>query len=618
MKKITLVFFICLSVFGSSSDQNLSQIVDKIISINKQLYSIKDLNGSIKQSRYQSILDKKSELISKLTPLVSYTSNKIVLDKHVKQKLSHLKVRISLNQKEGFTNAVLRDRIGVLKLRSKSIFYESLKRLQALLQSSTDKKEITSAIEESLLSLESIKAPPLGKPSDVKGGDYVWTELMEDENDLKVHINSYHEILEYFYKNISSFSSSYGLFSIDLDYFVGFINGLIPMKNKYSINLGKMFFGFLIFIVAGILMRFLRKRKYVIFVVSLKKDCSEHIRKSIIHTTNRPLMALILVFALKLTVSLAYYPYIEPSVISAGFSIAFKGLFAWLIISISGGYGMAFIDTIVQDDGTFRKDVINLVLKIFYFVVVLIAFLLILGDFGINVSAIIASLGIGGLAVAWASKDILVNFFASILLLIDNSFSQGDWIACKDFEGIVVEIGLRHTSIRTFDNALLFIPNSILANEPIRNWTRRTVGRRIKMNIGLTYDSPKDKLEKCISDISAMLLAHPDIANPKDTNLKIKNHQESFKQHVVSMSDLKGYRSNLYVYLYEFAPSSMDILVYCFSKSTNWERWLQVKQDVMLKIIDIVEKHGLSFAFPSQSLYIEKDAKAEELQILSK
>lgn len=227
---------------------------------------------------------------------------------------------------------------------------------------------------------------------------------------------------------------------------------------------------------------------------------------------------------------------------------------------------------------------------------------------GFNVSAILASLGIGGLAVAFALKDMLANFFASVMLLFENSFSQGDWIECNGIEGTVVEIGLRRTIIRTFENALISMPNITLSDKPITNWTRRKMGRRIKFSIGLTYDSPREEIKKVIEEIHAMLLSHPDIATDTQA-IEFSDYELAFKQNVVSMEDFLGYKHNLYVGLDELADSSINILIYCYTKSIKKVEYMAAKQNVIFKIMEIVERHSLSFAFPSQSLYVESMPK---------
>ena len=111
---------------------------------------------------------------------------------------------------------------------------------------------------------------------------------------------------------------------------------------------------------------------------------------------------------------------------------------------------------------------------------------IVLNHFGIKMTAILSTLGIGGLAFALAAKDTLSNLFGGITILMDDIFRQGDWITIQEVEGTVVEVGVRSTTVRTFKNALVSVPNATIANHQVVNWSRRNIGRRIKMNIGVT------------------------------------------------------------------------------------------------------------------------------------
>lgn len=614
MRFLFIFLFVINSLFAvqNISDERLSSIVEQIVSINAQLQIAenKDINKTAQGIEYSGIMSKKAKLIAQIPPLVTYGKYISPVDELKDNELiKKLKYKIDINKKAKYYNAVLRDNLNLDQIKSTKIFYTTLDALKDLSKTSSIKNTLSNIIEESLLSLRTITLPNL--PKTTTKGDYPLESLEYERNMIKATIDSYVQILDYLHDNVDLLTSNYIFSKLDIDHAITFINQYMPFGNNY-INMGKMVICGVIMVVFWLLSLLLRRRKFLIFITPFKKIAyDQQSKQAIIKSTNRPFIALLFVFSIKLCMSIIFHPYAYVASISTIFSILYIIFIAWLIIGVSSGYGIAIISTMIDSDSTFRKDVVNLILKIFYFLVIIIAFLLILGQLGVNVSAIVASLGIGGLAVAWASKDILANFFASVLLLVDNSFSQGDWIVCGDVEGIVVEVGLRRTTIRTFDNALLFVPNSILATDPIRNWTRRKVGRRIKMYVGLTYDSPKEKIELCLKDIKSMLLNHPSIAKPEDTSLSPKDYKLSFKQHIVSIHDLKGYKRNLFVYLDNFSASSIDILIYCFSQSTNWEEWLKIKEDVMLKIIDIVQKHGLSFAFPSQSLYIESMPKDE-------
>lgn len=211
-------------------------------------------------------------------------------------------------------------------------------------------------------------------------------------------------------------------------------------------------------------------------------------------------------------------------------------------------------------------------------ITIIISIVLLYGEhFGMSLSGLLTFGGIGGIAVGMAGKDILSNFFSGIMLYFDRPFSIGDWIRSPDrnIEGTVAEIGWRITKINTFDHRPLYVPNSIFSSISVENPGRMT-NRRIKTVIGLRYEDA-GKVREIVQAVTSMLQHHPDIDQ----------------------------KQTLLVYLNEFGDSSLNILVYCFSKTTVWKEWLAVQQDVYLNIIDIVQSHGADFAFPSQTLYID-------------
>jgi MscS family membrane protein len=210
--------------------------------------------------------------------------------------------------------------------------------------------------------------------------------------------------------------------------------------------------------------------------------------------------------------------------------------------------------------------------KVFFYI---IGFVLILQNLGYSVQSLLAGLGIGGLAVAMAAKDTVANLFGSVVIFLDKPFQVGDWIESGSTEGTVEEIGLRTTRIRTFANSLITVPNSAFTTDPVNNWSRMQK-RRIKMSIGVTYNTSSDRLNRLVKDI----------------------------RNLISSNDKM--RDDFFLVNFDnFGPSSLDIFIYCFTITTNWAEFLQVKQDFMLDIMHTVEKNGLSFAFPTQSVHIE-------------
>jgi len=245
-----------------------------------------------------------------------------------------------------------------------------------------------------------------------------------------------------------------------------------------------------------------------------------------------------------------------------------------------------------------KNEVMNLIIKVINGLIIIVSIIVILKIFGVNLTALLSGLGIAGAAVAFAAKDSIANIFGSISILLGNVFEQGDWIETNDVDGTVVEIGLRASTIRTFDNALISIPNFELANKGVKNWSRRRIGRRIKMNLGVTYESNFKDIKKAIEEIRLMLQHHEGIANEHTSFI-----DPTREARLVSLEDFKGIKRTTLVYLDEFSDSSINILLYCFSKSVVWAEWLEVKEDIMYKIADILEKNNLEFAYPTMTIH---------------
>jgi len=252
----------------------------------------------------------------------------------------------------------------------------------------------------------------------------------------------------------------------------------------------------------------------------------------------------------------------------------------------------------IKKSKVLKNEVINLSIKVINALIILAAIITILKILGVNLTAILSGLGIAGAAVAFAAKDSISNIFGSVSILMGDVFEQGDWIETKDVNGTVVEIGLRASTIRTFDNALISIPNSELANQGVKNWSRRSIGRRIKLNIRVTYESDFNNIRQAIEDIRTMLKEHPGIANEHTS------YNNALRQaKLVSEEDFKGVKRTTLVYMDEYADSSINILVYSFSRTVEWAEWLEVKEDVMYKIAQILQDNHLHFAYDTLTLH---------------
>ena len=217
--------------------------------------------------------------------------------------------------------------------------------------------------------------------------------------------------------------------------------------------------------------------------------------------------------------------------------------------------------------------------------IVKVAFVLIGGAailevWGIEVGPLIAGLGLFGVAIALGAQDLFKNLIAGLFLISERRFNNGDWVLVEGIaEGTVETIGFRTTKIRRFDKAPVYVPNSQMADSAVTNFSRMTF-RRIHWIIGVEYRTTKDQLETIRGGIETYIHSCGDF----------------------EISD----KVSTFVRIDSFAASSIDILVYCFTKTTVWGEWLAAKERLALAIKGTVEGAGAGFAFPSQSLYVEQ------------
>lgn len=222
------------------------------------------------------------------------------------------------------------------------------------------------------------------------------------------------------------------------------------------------------------------------------------------------------------------------------------------------------------------KTTANAISQLLRVSIVITSSLVGLESIGFNLSAILAFGGIGGIAIGFAAKDLLSNFFGGIMIYLDRPFAIGDWIRSpdKNIEGTVEKIGWRLTIIRTFDKRPLYIPNSVFATIAVENPSRMT-HRRIYETFGVRYQDIH-KMPLIIDDVKSMLLNHDDIDN---TQTMIVNFNT-------------------------YAAYSLDFFVYTFTKTKNWIEFHNVKQDVLFKINEILEQHNAEFAYPTSSVHL--------------
>ena len=227
------------------------------------------------------------------------------------------------------------------------------------------------------------------------------------------------------------------------------------------------------------------------------------------------------------------------------------------------------------------KDLIEWITNFLKILVFILGFCAVLELWGIRVGPIIAGLGLLGVAVALGAQDLFKNLISGVLVLIEKRFKKGDVIIIEEtIEGTVEKIGFRSTAIRKFDKSLCFIPNNQFAEKAVTNITKIS-NRRINWIIGLEYKSTTKQLKTICNDIENKIISRKKNFSVNETTPVI-------------------------VKIYEFSDSSINILVRCFTKTSDYNQLLEAKNLLAVDIKEIVEKRGGSFAFPSQSIYVEK------------
>ncbi len=245
---------------------------------------------------------------------------------------------------------------------------------------------------------------------------------------------------------------------------------------------------------------------------------------------------------------------------------------AWFLVRLIGHGERNILEKKEDADQT----TVHAMGKLLRLSVVVTAVLVALQTLGFSISGVLAFGGIGGIAIGFAAKDLLANFFGGLMIYLDRPFAVGDWIRSPDrnIEGTVEKIGWRLTLIRTFDKRPLYVPNSIFTQIAVEN-PQRMLNRRIYETIGLRYDDAS-KVREIVRRVKDMLTNHPEI----DTG------------------------QTMIVNFNKFAPSSLDFFVYTFTKTTNWIHFHEVKQDVLLKIVEIIEQQGAEIAFPTSTVHL--------------
>ena len=244
----------------------------------------------------------------------------------------------------------------------------------------------------------------------------------------------------------------------------------------------------------------------------------------------------------------------------------------WFLLAMVRGAEQEF----TRDSDQIDQHTAEAIGKLVRLAVIITAALVILQTLGFSISGVLAMGGIGGIAVGFAAKDLLANFFGALIIYLDRPFLVGDWIRSPDrsIEGTVEKIGWRVTVIRDFQSRPIYVPNAIFTSIIVEN-PSRMANRRIYETIGLRY-SDLTSMDKVVAEVRAMLENHEAIDTEK----------------------------TMMVNFNEFSDSSVDFFIYCFTKTTQWVKFHEIKQEIMLRISEIIDQNDAEIAFPTSTIHI--------------
>jgi MscS family membrane protein len=304
---------------------------------------------------------------------------------------------------------------------------------------------------------------------------------------------------------------------------------------------------------------------------------------ALIRATRRPIPAIIWIVGIAIAARIAgrqtdaaLFEYVAP-LRDVGVVLCL----AWLLIRFIRQATANIVDARKEKGEEVDATTLDALSKLARLTVVITAALITMQTLGLSVSGLLAAGGIGGIAIGFAAKDILANFFGGLTIYLDRPFSVGEWIRSpdRDIEGTVEYISWRHTRVRAFNKNPIYVPNSVFTTIVVENPSRMS-NRRIKETIGIRYQDI-GVMAPIVAEVKAMLQNHPEI----DTG------------------------QTLIVNFNTFGPSSLDFFIYTFTKTTAWVHYHEVKQDVLLKVAGIIARHGAEIAFPTQTLHVETAAE---------
>jgi len=582
----------------------IADILVEVAELNQQIFLNED------ETKFAQLIKNKDALFERLMMVIHGSSIDYDIESINKSELQMLNSKIRINRARGNTLAVQRDRFSVdyyLTKRGIAQFVVFLVESSRAFQS---KEQIIKEVESRIVQLRK-KIKTTVEP--LKGETEIYQKLTKNHQDLMRIYAVYLDFLDYVKNNpeeviATSFFSNISLISA-ISYFnnLEVFTSVNPVIAPLRIDMGGLIVSLCIFLLTMVAYPIVSQASNRLIERFILDDGKVENMELVFISLHKPLLYLVFFFGIDLSMNALLYKTEYKAVVDHFIYIFYQGLCVYLLFNLINSVVAVQFDRADKRNKELSRELVLLMTKSIKGIVILLSLTLILSHFGINITAILSTLGIGGLAFAMAAKDSLSNFFGGLNIMVDHMFKMGDWIKVGDVEGTVVEIGLRSTTVRTFDNALITMPNAMVSTASVLNWNRRSVGRRIKMHVGVTYESNINDIRQAVADIKQMLEEHPGIASPKEAHTSSRARNKFLKQ-----EDLHGIKSTQLVFLDRYGDFSIDILIYCFSKTVDWAKWLEVKEDVLFQIADILQKNILSFAYPT-NVQINRNEVAEDV-----
>jgi len=345
------------------------------------------------------------------------------------------------------------------------------------------------------------------------------------------------------------------------------------------------FFALVLTIVVFMGLRYLIVAVTMRTVRNLTKRTETDIDDKLVEATDPPLGWIVVVTGVYLGL---FWPNFSPavdSVLDVLYRVSLIIIVGWgLLRSVHILTDLMYTVT-AHTDSELDDYLVPLMARILRIAVIALIVVFALQEFGFNVAGLLAGLGVGGLAFALAAQDTVANWFGALMIYTDQPFKRGDWVKTPDLEGVVEEIGLRSTRVRTFAKTLVSIPNSDIASGTVENYSAMP-RRRVSFKMGLTYSTTPNLMRETLAQFKQILREH------------------------------EGVDQTFWMVAFdEFADSSLNILVYYFTTTTDWVEYMETKQEINLMFMDAMSAVGVEAAFPSRSVYMESvdDDKLREL-----